>query len=766
MTVPKIWKKKAKAEAKAEAKKTVKSLSDALRKEGKKVTPVASNKKVGGPKQPFMSQKFKKPDQQGAASGKQPFMSKKFKKPDQGGGGKKEQQEVKKKDYRATKPNFQLVENLKPVWNKIRERSTPEKIRAELVQRLVKQMTGKVLQVTLRHDASRVVQCIFQYGTKEQRGLILDELVQKLVEISKTPYGHFTVLKAIAYCTEVDERKKIVSALQGSFKTLGCNVIGARTVESIVQLYPPQLVKDLKAEFYGQKFTILLAGGLPKSLGALLEGTSVESGKRSAIIDHMRDLVHRFVDKGLLEFTYVHELLWEYVREVSGEKMRMDDLVALLADSAPKLMSTKPGTRVVCHVVGHSGAKERKRIMKSLKSKVLESLLHDSAHLGIMRIVDVTDDTVSVQKMLLEEIKDTKPVLKYTADGQLIGTPYPPLISVAKHRLGCKLLCRLLAPQTKHLEPDEEPLFVIKEGESRKAAGVKRKEHLAYLKSSLVALSSRYAEDLSRCRSASRALRNVVEVFFPEAVINALVAVFSGKSVETVDMPVDEDDEEGDEDDDDDEEEDDEDEDDDEEQQKGKGEDMDQEDQGEQEKEEGDWGDDDDLEADDEDAILKPAAANKNKGAAVLPPPAPLLPIHEDPVAHQLLKQLLQLEAAAEIGSGKAGGEMAALDDSLWEKSASAPDRVKLALPLFQAISSASDSSSLGSWIACNRGCYAIAAMIQVPSAKQAILKALGPASPHAAALKAAAAKGQEGAKQLVGLVGEVSKPAAAKRKA
>jgi hypothetical protein len=55
--------------------------------------------------------------------------------------------------------------------------------------------------------------------------------------------------------------------------------------------------------------------------------------------------------------------------------------------------------------------------------------------------------------------------------------------------------------------------------------------------------------------------------------------------------------------------------------------------------------------------------------------------------------------------------------------------------------------------------------MINVPSAKQAILKALGPTSPQAAALKAAAAKGQEGAKQLVALVGEVSKPAAGKRK-
>jgi hypothetical protein len=62
-------------------------------------------------------------------------------------------------------------------------------------------------------------------------------------------------------------------------------------------------------------------------------------------MDHMRDLVQKFVQKGLLEFAYVHNLLWEYTQEAltDSNAHRMNDLVSQLAESAPKLLSTKPG---------------------------------------------------------------------------------------------------------------------------------------------------------------------------------------------------------------------------------------------------------------------------------------------------------------------------------------------------------------------------------------------------------------------------------------
>ena len=91
------------------------------------------------------------------------------------------------------------------------------------------------MQVTLRHDASRIIQYLLQSGSGAQRQAIVAELVTKAVEISKTPYGHFSILKAITYCTDPVDRKKLLACLSGHFVAVGSNVIGARTVGKLLR---------------------------------------------------------------------------------------------------------------------------------------------------------------------------------------------------------------------------------------------------------------------------------------------------------------------------------------------------------------------------------------------------------------------------------------------------------------------------------------------------------------------------------------------------
>ena len=197
----------------------------------------------------------------------------------------------------------------------------------------------------------------------------------------------------------------------------------------------------------------------------------------------------------MLDFTYVHQLLWEYTREVYTTVVRMDELVKLLCELTPKLMTTKPGTKTACLLATYSGAKERKRMLKTLKGTALASLTHPSAHLLLMRLIDVTDDTVNIQKSLLEELRKTTPIEKYKASGELIGIPYPALITIAKDRFGKKFLLRLIAPSRQHLEPDEEEVFKVSTT-SKKSDVAKRREHLTYMKSPLLSVCSRYVSDL------------------------------------------------------------------------------------------------------------------------------------------------------------------------------------------------------------------------------------------------------------------------------
>lgn len=155
-------------------------------------------------------------------------------------------------ERKMAKPHYKLVEGLKVNWNKVRDRGTDGDVRSSTLVKMVDQVKDHILAVTLRHDASRIVQTVLQFGTPAQKETILSALCAKTYEIAKTPYGHFTILKAVTYCTRPEDQRKIATSLKGHFVSLGGNVIGSRTVESVLQLYPTNLTKGLKAEFYGQ----------------------------------------------------------------------------------------------------------------------------------------------------------------------------------------------------------------------------------------------------------------------------------------------------------------------------------------------------------------------------------------------------------------------------------------------------------------------------------------------------------------------------------
>jgi len=322
---------------------------------------------------------------------------------------------------------------------------------------------------------------------------------------------------------------------------------------------------------------------------------------------------------------------------------------------------------------------------------VLESLLHESAHLAIMRVVDVTDDTVTVQKTLLDEIKSTHAVTKYSATGVLLGKPLPPLASIGVHRVGRKLLLRLLQPAVRHLEPDEEPLF----GDSvtsKKAPAARRSEHLAFLRTPLLTVCGQYAETLARDPNGCRVLEQAVAAFFPSSLLNSISSVFAGINVEEVEPPMnmetssDSDSDSG--------------SDSDEEdaqpaEKKAQKGDADNE---EEEEEEEDAEEVEEEDEEEDEVIVKPAA------------PVEVLSIEEDKIAHTCLKRLLAIERAVE----GAAVEGVSLDKSTWENAA--PAAGAFANALFQKLQS---ESRLPQWLACNRACFALVSMLEVPSAQK-----------------------------------------------
>ena len=283
---------------------------------------------------------------------------------------------------------------------------------------------------------------------------------------------------------------------------------------------------------------------VPRDLAAIIGATP---GKRSSLLDHMRDLVQRLVQKSLFEFKYVHNILWEYAQAVVAgignseqpltteekdvDTRRMEELVSQLADAVPKLVATKAGAKLCCLLITRAAAKDRKRIMKALKGKALESLLHEAAHLSLMRLVDVTDDSVQIQKSIFDELlpRATPPEPSYSAAGELLMQKEP-LLQVALSPYGHKLLLRLLNPRSHHLEPDERPLFEAEAIHSKKSPSARRAEHLMYLRRALINLCVQHTEELLRSRAGGNVLVEVVSTFLPSKVLQCVADVFAGRA--------------------------------------------------------------------------------------------------------------------------------------------------------------------------------------------------------------------------------------------
>ena len=118
-----------------------------------------------------------------------------------------------KKDRQSHRRHAENVTEAKTLWNKLRMKSNTPEENKELMLQVMKLIQGKVNEISLQHDASRVVQAAVQFGNDEQRMEILTEICETpgaLAELSKIQYAHFLALKLIKYCVRNEKCVKMI----------------------------------------------------------------------------------------------------------------------------------------------------------------------------------------------------------------------------------------------------------------------------------------------------------------------------------------------------------------------------------------------------------------------------------------------------------------------------------------------------------------------------------------------------------------------------
>ena len=125
-----------------------------------------------------------------------------------------------RKDRQSHRRHADVVSDAKVLWNKLRlKTNTPDENKA-LMDRVMELIRGKVNEIALQHDASRVVQAAIQFGNEEQRKEIMTELCDSsLPELAKIQYAHFCCLKLIKYCARDEASVKLIVKVRMNERT-------------------------------------------------------------------------------------------------------------------------------------------------------------------------------------------------------------------------------------------------------------------------------------------------------------------------------------------------------------------------------------------------------------------------------------------------------------------------------------------------------------------------------------------------------------------
>lgn len=450
----------------------------------------------------------------------------------------------------AKTPIFELIQELKPLWEQLRIKRFDDKVkRKKIITTILEMVKGHLGDLIFKHDSSRIVQSIIKFSDTgsltEGRQAVLAELQGQSVRLAGSPYGRFVVLKAIKYAPNAQWRSKIVTEFLAP-KVIVKNIRHKHAgliIDTIYCLYANAKERQLMIEsFYGTEFAITKSAmAMDKTnTGKVTLASVLEKfpDRRARILAQIQDTMINMVSKdgAIGRNEIIHQILFDFISqqtlpEVQALVNAQTAPLHILASELPSLVHTKPGSKLAMIILAASGAKERKSILKECKEFVKAIVCDDAGWMVICRATDCVDDTVLLKQTLISEmIKDTETLRE--------------LLSNKSFRRF--VLYILVGQDTKFFSPDHIALMNVKSEfmavTSKKDPATRRAELQSQLLPDLFpsmnqAVLQSLFSDWNGCQLFDEMIKfadshpAVVSASARQAVVNTMVAIFAEKPV-------------------------------------------------------------------------------------------------------------------------------------------------------------------------------------------------------------------------------------------
>ncbi|KAK4477830.1 hypothetical protein RD792_017093 [Penstemon davidsonii] len=139
--------------------------------------------------------------------------------------------------------------------------------------------------------------------------------------------------------------------------------------------------------------------------------------QKSSVIRHMTSVLQPILEKGILDHSIVHRAILEYL--TIADKTSAADIIQQLSGlDLVRMIHTNDGSRLGILCIKHGSAKERKKIIKGMKSHV-QKIAHDKfGSMVLVCIFSVVDDTKLVSKIIIRELESNLKELLLQQSGQ------------------------------------------------------------------------------------------------------------------------------------------------------------------------------------------------------------------------------------------------------------------------------------------------------------------------------------------------------------
>ncbi|XP_062870431.1 pumilio homolog 3 isoform X2 [Trichomycterus rosablanca] len=371
---------------------------------------------------------------------------------------KQKKKELKQNRQQSDKKeSYHIVSRAKQVWELVRRKDCDKQKRIKLMKELQELVRGKVKTIAFAHDSTRVLQCFIQFGSDKQRQAVFDELKEHMVELSKSKYARNIVKKFLMY-----GNKEQVAEVMMSFKANVRKMLRHSEASSVVEYaYNDKAILSqrlmLTEELYGNTFQVCKSAVCP-TLEKVLES---HPEKLESIMEEMKQILTPMAQKeAVIKHSLVHKVFLDFFLHAPAKQRT--EMIESIRESVVYMSHTHDGARVAMHCLWHGTAKDRKVIVKTMKTYMAKFATGEYGHLVLLAAFDCIDDTKLIKQAILSELLSSL--------AEVIGNKY-----------GKKVMLYLLSPRDPaHLLPEIVQLLEKGDGNahSKKDVAVRRKELL------------------------------------------------------------------------------------------------------------------------------------------------------------------------------------------------------------------------------------------------------------------------------------------------